>query len=877
MLKSTEIRSQFLKYFELKKHLIVPSASIVIKNDPSLKFTNAGMNQFKDNFLGLKEPASLRIADTQKCLRASGKHNDLDDVGHDTYHHTMFEMLGNWSFGDYFKKEAIEWAWDLMVNVYGLPGDRLYATVFGGDEGDGLEKDMEAFSEWKKWIPEEQIIFCGKKDNFWEMGDVGPCGPCSEIHMDLRSDEERARVPGADLVNADDPLVIELWNLVFMEFSRKADKSLHPLPAKSVDTGMGFERLCMVLQGKTSNYDSDLFDKQREFLQEISGIKYGASSETDIAMRVVMDHVRAVSFAIADGQLPSNNGAGYVIRAILRRATRYANRFLGQDKPFIYKMVAILVELYKDVFPELAAQEKLIRENIEAEEKSFLRTLARGTDLFENYLEDNKGGTNIIDGDFAFRLKDTFGFPVELTQLMAREEGWKVDKTRFDALLKEQSERGQLDGKVQTGDWVKVNEFEDMPEFIGYDHIEGMAKILQYRTLKGKKGEIFQIVTNKTPFYAEGGGQVGDKGSMSKGDEVIYVLNTKRENELIIHFVDKLPDLAAGEWILEVNAPRRKAILANHSATHLLHAALRQVLGTHVEQRGSLVSEKVLRFDFSHFNKMTAEEMAEVEQIVNRKISEGIALEEDRNLAIEEAKAKGAMALFGEKYGDSVRVITFDPEYSVELCGGCHVNNTSEIRMFKLISESSIAAGVRRVEAYTSDRAYAFLDQKASLLEEISELLKGAKDPVKAVDQLVQKNREMEKLIEKMNAEKVGQLREGLKAKVKDMGDFSLLNEVVEVGSANDLKKLAFNLRQGLENTLIVLGAVLNEKPMLNVILTTDLEKSGKFNASQLVRELAKEIQGGGGGQAFFASAGGKNASGIAAAVKKIEALISEG
>ncbi|MCB9232244.1 MAG: alanine--tRNA ligase [Bacteroidia bacterium] len=872
-MKSTEIRNQFLEFFASKGHLIVSSAPIVIKDDPTLLFTNSGMNQFKDNFLGLKPPAAPRIADTQKCLRASGKHNDLEDVGHDTYHNTMFEMLGNWSFGDYYKKDAIAWAWELMTKVFGLPEDRLYATVFGGDEADGLGKDEDAVTEWKKWIPADRILACGKKDNFWEMGDVGPCGPCSEIHIDLRTEEERALVPGHELVNADNPHVIELWNLVFMEFNRSADKSLSPLPAKNVDTGMGFERICMVLQGKKSNYDSDLFDDLKAHLERISGIKYGQAEESDIAMRVVMDHIRAVSFAISDGQLPSNGGAGYVIRAILRRATRYAYRFLGQDKPFLYNMVAILVELYKDIFPELGKQEKLVRENIEAEEKSFLRTLARGTQLFEQYIENAEGTSKVLDGEFAFKLKDTFGFPFELTQLMAKELGWTVDQEVFHKLLKAQSERAQLDAQVQTGDWVKVNEFTQMPVFVGYDELETSARILQYRTVKGAKGNVYQVVTDVTPFYAEGGGQVGDTGTISKGDEVIHVLDTRRENELIVHFVNKLPQSPDGEWIMEVNKGRRKAILANHSATHLLHAALRRVLGTHVEQRGSLVSDKILRFDFSHFNKMSPEEMEEVEKIVNEKIAASIPRGENRSISIAEAKAKGAMALFGEKYGDTVRMITFDPAYSVELCGGCHVENTSDIRLFKFVSESSIAAGVRRVEAVTSGNAIEYLDQKAAVLERINELLKGAQDPVRAVEDLVQKSRQMEKEIEKMNAEKVSRMQGDLKTRVKSMGDFDLLNEVVEVGTAENLKTLAFNLRQGLSNTLVVLGAVIDEKPLLNVILTEDLEKAGRFNASQLIRDLAKEIQGGGGGQPFFASAGGKNAAGIPAAVKKAEEL----
>jgi alanyl-tRNA synthetase len=873
MKSSSEIRNQFLSFFRDREHLIVQSAPIVAKDDPTLLFNNSGMAQFKDNFLGLKAPKAPRLADTQKCLRASGKHNDLDDVGHDTYHHTMFEMLGNWSFGDYYKKEAIEWAWELLHVVFEIPKDDIYVTIFGGDTGDNMPEDQEALEEWKKWVDESHILRGSKKDNFWEMGETGPCGPCSELHIDLRSPAEKALQPGKELVNNDHPQVVEVWNLVFMEFNRKADKSLEPLPAKNVDTGMGFERLCMALQGKRSNYDTDVFRPYIDFLEKEYGCKYGRTEEESIAMRVVMDHIRSICFCIADGQVPSNGKAGYVVRRILRRASRYGFQFLGRSEPFLFRLVDVLAGVYADVFPEVHAQKGFIKRVIEEEEKSFLRTLERGTKMFDEYIREHSA-TKVIDGKFAFNLYDTFGFPVDLTKVMAREKGWVVDEVEFERLLEEQKKRSRADGEVKTGDWVEVRPMEGMPVFTGYESTDGTAQITRYRTLDTAKGQVFQVVLDRTPFYAESGGQVGDTGYLRSPNEHLRVLDTKKENDLIILFVDQLPEKAEGEWSAEVDANRRRLIRSNHSATHLLHAALRRVLGTHVEQKGSLVNDEILRFDFSHFQKMTDAEIREVEQIVNAKIAEGIALDERRNVPISEARTLGAMMLFGEKYGDAVRVITFDPKYSVELCGGVHVQNTSEIRLFKLVSEGSISTGVRRIEAVTSDGAINYLEGKVDLLDHLTTLLRNTQDPVRALEQVLESNKKLEKDLQKLQAAAVGDLKGDLAKKIKTVGNYQLINEVVEVPSDKELKGLAFDLRKNLTNTVIVLGAIFDGKPMLNVVITEDLEKSGSVHAGNLVREIAKEIQGGGGGQSFFASAGGKDANGIARAVAKAAELL---
>lgn len=872
MIKSSQIRRTFLDYFKSKGHEIVPSSPIVVKDDPTLLFTNAGMNQFKDNFLGIKPPKAPRLADTQKCLRVSGKHNDLEVVGRDTYHHTMFEMLGNWSFGNYYKKEAIEWAWDLLVNEYKIDPGKIYVTIFGGDEELGLGVDEEARTEWKKWIAEDRILEFDRKDNFWEMGDVGPCGPCSEIHVDIRTEEEKAQQPGHELVNMDHPQVIEIWNLVFMEFNHQSDGSLVGLPSKNVDTGMGFERLAMVLQDKSSNYDTDVFSPYIQFLEKTTGHTYGNKEETDIAIRVISDHVRAVGFAIADGQLPSSNAAGYVIRRILRRASRYGFTFLGQTAPFIYKLVPVWAEAYRDIFPEILSQVDFIQTTIHREETSFLRTLARGTQLFDDYVREHKAADKTVDGAFAFKLFDTYGFPVDLTELMAEEKGWTVDLAGFDAKMEEQRNRSRGASEVKAGDWVEVMAMDGLPVFTGYDTTEGSTHIARHRTSSTAKGQIYQVVLDQTPFYAESGGQIGDTGTLTKGDTVIKVLDTRKENDLIVHFVDRLPEDASGEWLAEVNAERRRRIRANHSATHLLHAALRQVLGDHVEQRGSYVGAESLRFDFSHPAKMTAAEIAEVEAIVNTKISAGIPLQEHRNIPIADAKSMGAMALFGEKYGETVRVIVFDQEYSIELCGGIHVPNTSEIRLFKLTSESSSAAGIRRIEATTSDQALDLLNGQVQVLDEISALLKNPKDPRKAVQDLMEKHKQLEKELAQLQSKMVGGMKEELLGKAETINGVQLLASVVEVPNPGELKNLAFELLKALKSGVVVLGAGFGEKANLNVAVSKDL--TGQFNAGQIIRTIAKEIQGGGGGQPHFAQAGGKNPAGLPAAIAKAKELM---
>ena len=874
MQSGTEVRDIFLSFFEQKLHQVVKSAPIVVKNDPTLMFTNAGMNPFKDIFLGLKSPDHSRIADTQKCLRVSGKHNDLEEVGHDTYHHTMFEMLGNWSFGDYYKSETIAWAWELLTDRYGIAPERMYATIFEGDAEDNLPPDEEARNEWKKFLPEAKILLGSKKDNFWEMGDTGPCGPCSEIHLDLRSDEDRQKVDGATLVNQDHPEVVEIWNLVFIQYDRKADGKLAELPAKHVDTGMGFERLVMALQGKRSTYDTDLFDGLRSFLEKKTGLKYETAPEPQrIAMRVIVDHIRAITFTIADGQLPSNTGAGYVIRRILRRALRYAYASLEISEPILHQMVPILASLYRGVFEEVSQQETFIARIVLEEEKSFLRKLESGTQMFEQYLADHPGA-QMVEGSFAFKLYDTYGFPIDLTQVMAREQGRSVDMAGFEAELQAQKERSRQATSISAGDWVRVNPGADLPRFVGYDTLEVETRIRQYRTVEAKKKTLYHLVLEETPFYAEMGGQIGDQGFLTNGEEKIKVLDTQKENELIVHLVDKLPQNPDGSWTAEVHSLRRKKIKANHTATHLLHAALRDILGDHVEQRGSLVSDKALRFDFSHFTKVSEEELTRIEQQVNERIALDIPLTEYRDVPIEEAKKMGATALFGEKYGDEVRVIVFDHDYSVELCGGTHVDHTSEIRLFKFVSEGSVAAGIRRVEAVTAEAAFSYLDQKAQQADQIAALLKAPKDPVKAVEDLSQKFKELEKQLQQLNAEKVARLKDELMGKITDQGGIRLLREQVAVSSADDLKQLSFDLRKDTENTLIVLGADLGGKALLSVIMSEDLANSGQFNAGQMIRELAKEVKGGGGGQPFYATAGGKDPAGIPQALQKVEEMI---
>jgi len=873
MKSSTEVRDIFLQFFKQKLHHIVPSAPVVVKNDPTLMFINAGMNPFKDIFLGLKSPEQKRVADTQKCLRVSGKHNDLEEVGHDTYHHTMFEMLGNWSFGDYYKKEAIDWAWELLTEHYGIDQNRLYATVFEGSEG--LEADDEARKEWKKWLPEDRILNGNKKDNFWEMGETGPCGPSSEIHVDLRSDEDRAAIDGATLVNMDHPQVVEIWNLVFIQYNRKADQSLEGLPARHVDTGMGFERLVMALQNKQSTYDTDLFDGLRHFVEKKAGITYETAPEPQrIALRVIIDHIRAIVFTIGDGQLPSNTGAGYVIRRILRRAARYGYSYLGLNEPFLFEMVEVMARQYAGIFPEVEKQQAFITRIIQEEEKSFLRKLESGSQMFEAYLAENPD-QKIIDGAFAFKLYDTFGFPKDLTQLMASEKGRSVDMEAFEKELQAQKDRSRKATEVAAGDWVVLHPAEELPPFHGYDTLELETRIRQYRTVESKKKKLFHVVLEETPFYAESGGQVGDKGTISNGEETLRVFDTQKENGLFIHMVDKLPQSAEGSWKATVNPTFRREVNANHSATHLLHAALRDVLGTHVEQRGSLVNEKGLRFDFSHFSKVEDEELARIEQQVNERIAQNISLAEYRNMPIDEAKQMGAMALFGEKYGDQVRVIVFDPTYSVELCGGTHVSETSEIRLFKLTSESSVAAGVRRIEALTAGKAFTYLNDKAETLDRIGAMLKAPKNPEKAIEDLNNKYRELEKQLQQLNAEKIGQMKGALLAKATEQGDIKLIAEQVEVSSGDDLRQLSFDLRNASEKTLIVLGAKVNEKALLSVIMTDDLAQSGRFHAGNMVRELARNIKGGGGGQPHYASAGGKDPSGLPKALAAVSEMLN--
>jgi alanyl-tRNA synthetase len=987
---SGSIRRKFLEFFEKKGHTIVPSAPLVLKNDPTLLFTNSGMVQFKDFFLGNATPKSSRIADTQKCLRVSGKHNDLEEVGIDTYHHTMFEMLGNWSFGDYFKKEALAWAWELLTEEYKLPKDRLYVSVFGGDKDDNLPFDQEAFDIWKSFVSEDRIILGNKKDNFWEMADLGPCGPCSEIHVDLRSEEERKKIPGKDLVNNDHPQVIEIWNNVFMEFERywnpekggtselakfdleyKGDDKkvarerlrskltlLKPLPNKNVDTGMGFERLCMAIQNKTSNYDTDVFTPLLDFISQTSGIKYKADEKTDIAMRVIADHVRAVAFAIADGQLPSNTGAGYVIRRILRRAVRYGFTFLNFKEPFIYKLVPVLANQLRDVFTELKAQEDYVGKVIFEEEASFLRTLDKGIGLlnfefdflveFRNSIGVNKnkylnredldgippkdevvfvseinsnvnkaivqlvlnsqpsnqfGGakstldfydvcnivkgiedfetayqkvlidTLVIPGKIAFELYDTYGFPLDLTSLIARERGFSVDEEGFRVEMEKQKSRSKAAAAKETGDWVIIGD-DVKSEFIGYDHLEAEVKITKYRKLKQKNKELYQLVFDRTPFYAESGGQVGDTGYIASANEKVYITDTKKENELIVHSADQLPENLSAAFTAVVDKHKRQLSMDNHSATHLLHAALRTVLGKHVEQKGSLVNDKILRFDFSHFAAMTPEEIQKVEDMVNAKIREDIHLDEKRNVPIDQAKALGAMALFGEKYGDFVRVITFDPKYSVELCGGTHVKSTGNIGLFKIVSESSVAAGVRRIEAITAENAEQFVRTEIALLDEVRALLKNPKDLLASLKNLSEEKHALEKKIEAFNQEKANLIKDELARKAVKSNGYSLVLEKVSVPNADALKNIAYALRNQFDDLLLILAADVDGKPQVTVMIGEKLAQTNKYHAGNLVKELAKEIDGGGGGQPFFATAGGKNLNGLDAVIEKARKLI---
>jgi alanyl-tRNA synthetase len=871
-MKSTEVRKIFLDFFESKSHKIVPSAPMVVKNDPTLMFTNAGMNQFKDIFLGHSPAKYIRVADTQKCLRVSGKHNDLEEVGHDTYHHTMFEMLGNWSFGDYFKKEAIDWAWELLTDVYGISKENLYVTVFEGDASDNLAKDEEAAQIWARVVKPDHILLGSKKDNFWEMGETGPCGPCSEIHVDIRSEEEKKKIPGRDLVNKSHPQVLEVWNLVFIEFNRQMDGKLVPLPQRHVDTGMGFERLTMVIQGKKSNYDTDIFQPTIGEIGKISGKKYGEDEKADIAMRVIADHLRAISFAIADGQLPSNTGAGYVIRRILRRAIRYGYTFLDLKEPFIQQLVPVLTENMGSNFPELVKQGDLIRKVVAEEEHSFLRTLSQGIRKFEQYIQDN-GGKKEIDGKFAFELFDTYGFPVDLTMVMAGEIGWTVDMKGFQSGLDEQKNRSRQAAQVDTHDWIIVKPEDEETEFIGYDMLRADVNILKYRKVKAKGQEYFEIVLDKTPFYAESGGQVGDRGSLDLSGEKIPVEDTYKENELIVHRTPKMFPDPSQTLTAEIDAAKRRSTENNHSATHLMHAALRKVLGTHVEQKGSLVDENHLRFDFSHFAKMTEEEIREVEKIVNTKIRENIIKDEKRRVPVDEAKSMGAMALFGEKYGDEVRVITFDPGYSIELCGGTHVQSTGTIGFFKIISEGAIAAGVRRIEAVTGEQAETYIFEHIDLVTELREVLKNANDPVKAAKSLAEENKVLQHKIDEMNRQRVGSLKGELLSGAEIIGNVKFIAASLDI-DAKSAKDLAFSLNDNTGSFFILFITTSEDKVNLSLMLSDDLVKAKGMNAGNIIRELAKEINGGGGGQPHFATAGGTNAKGIAAVLAKAKSLV---
>lgn len=860
---SKEIRKTFLDFFESKTHKIVPSAPIVVQNDPTLMFTNAGMNQFKDYFLGNKVAENKRVSDTQKCLRVSGKHNDLEEVGIDTYHHTMFEMLGNWSFGDYFKKEAIEWAWELLTDHFKLPKDRFYATIFEGDSNENLEQDAEAKEFWMKFLPEDRVLNGSKKDNFWEMGDTGPCGPCSELHIDLRPQSEIDKVPGKDLVNMDHPQVVEIWNLVFIQYNRLSNGSLENLPEKHVDTGMGFERLAMAIQGKQSNYDTDVFQPLIQWVAKKAGVEYGNDEKIDIAIRVISDHIRAIAFTIADGQLPSNNKAGYVIRRILRRAVRYGYTFLGFKEPFLYELLSILVSQFEGVFPELTSQEDFIAKVIKEEELSFLRTLDNGLKKLDSITKD---GAKLIEGTTAFELYDTYGFPLDLTALIARENSMEIDEEGFKKEMEVQKNRSKSAGKQTAGDWTIVND-GDETTFIGYTETISTTQLLRYREIKQKDKVQYQIVLETTPFYAESGGQVGDTGYLQFGDEKVEVIDTKKENDLIVHFVKKLPSQLEGEVMAVVNESKRRLTENNHSATHLLHAALRSVLGDHVQQKGSLVNDKILRFDFSHFAKMSNEEIAEVEKIVNQKIRENIELNEQQNVPISDAQEMGAMALFGEKYGDFVRVITFDQSYSVELCGGTHVPRTGNIGLLKIVSEGSSAAGVRRIEAVTSGQAEKYMQQKIDLLSDVEELLKHPKDLKKTVEALVKENLINQKKIEEMNQRQAGQIKNQLKDSVSEVAGKNLITYKGNFPSADSMKQVAFDLKREVDNLVLLIAANIEDKPMLTVMLADELVKEG-MNANEIIRKMASAIKGGGGGQPFYATAGGKDLSGLDEALK---------
>lgn len=869
-MKSAEVRQKFLDFFRSKNHRIVPSAPIVNKDDPTLMFTNAGMNPFKDIFTGHKTAPFPRVADTQKCLRVSGKHNDLEEVGYDTYHHTMFEMLGNWSFGDYFKTEAIAWAWEFLTEVLGVDKSRLYVTCFAGE--DGVPKDEEAAAEWRKYLPDERILFFSKKDNFWEMGETGPCGPCTEIHIDLRSDEDRAAAPGAALVNQGHWEVIEIWNVVFIQYNRKADASLEPLPLKSVDTGMGFERLSLVLQNKKSTYDTDVFSPLFDFMRREYALDYtGGMDMRDVALRVLVDHVRAVAFTIADGQVPSNTGAGYVVRRLLRRASRYAFRFLELQKPFIYRLVDVLADQFKDVFPELYAQKTFVATVVEQEEAGFLSKLFRGSQLFEDY--SLKRSSLTVDGDFAFELYDTYGFPLDLTELMARERGMSVDVAGFDARMAQQRERSRAAAKVQTGDWHEVSGAAVHSRFLGYEREATTVEIVKLRTVQTAKGPVHHAVLDATPFYAESGGQVGDVGTLVQNGETLRVRDTVKENELTIHVLDRLPAKADGTWLAQIDGRRRAEIRANHSATHLMHAALRQVLGKHVEQRGSLVTDTHLRFDFSHFQKVSEAELKAAAELVNERIAAGTRFEILTDVPIAEAKAMGAMALFGEKYGDAVRVVRTEDGFSTELCGGTHVCASYEIRHFIFTTETAVSAGVRRVEALTGRAAVAFLEDKLERFEAVRGLLKAPKDVEKALSDLLDRQAALENKISALRNAEIMALRDKLLAQTEAVKDYRAVFALVPVESADELKQLSWELRKNAVQTLFVLGAEADGKAHLSVMATEELSD---IDAVALIKAIGPLVKGGGGGQKHYATAGGKEPQNLALALEEARKILSQ-
>ena len=875
MLTSFEIREKFLDYFKSKGHQIVPSAPIVIKNDPTLMFTNAGMNQFKDYFLGNKQPSHNRIADTQKCLRVSGKHNDLEEVGVDTYHHTMFEMLGNWSFGDYFKKDAIEWSWELLTAVYQIPKDRLYVTVFEGDEKDGLPKDEEAAREWEKWISPDRILLGNKKDNFWEMGDTGPCGPCTEIHVDTRTDEERQKIDGKSLVNADHPQVIEIWNNVFIQFNRQKNGSLESLPAKHVDTGMGFERLVRVLQAKQSNYDTDVFSGTIEKIKSIVNLSYeGGDNKKDIAFRVISDHIRAISFTIADGQLPSNTGAGYVIRRILRRAVRYYYSYLDYKTPLLYQLLPVIANQFELVFPELNEQQSFVAKVIKEEEESFLRTLEKGLKRI-NDLIDKPG--KLISGKDSFELYDTYGFPIDLTRLIAAEKGYEVDEEGFEKEMSEQKNRSRAATVIDAGDWIILNEGSST-EFVGYEILETESTILKYRKVNTKNKQGWQLVLNRTPFYAESGGQVGDKGVLifnkNGTNSILNIIDTKKENNLIIHITEELPNELDSNVIAKVDHIHRQKTALNHSATHLMHAALRNVLGTHVIQKGSLVNADYLRFDFAHYNKLSSKEIQQVESLVNQKIRDNIAVV-IKYMNKDEAVATGAMALFGEKYGDIVRVVIIDPDYSIELCGGTHVGSTGELGLFKIVSETAIASGVRRIEAICGEAALNYLDSKIIELDEVKELLKNPKDLNKAIMHLIEENNSLKKVSEKYELDSLKGKADQLKTEVKQVKGFSFLGQIVDVSNAEALKKLGALLKSFSKDNFIVLGAAIDGKAHVLIQIDEKVVIENQLDASKIIKQqVAPLIKGGGGGQKTLATAGGQDITALHQVIETVEQLI---